>query len=166
VATAKRTTREDHDSRLAREIGHKAVSGRIGITLTVNHMLRELIETSEGANPASQQTNCDHIDFRRRTSESSLPQLTRRSKPLTMSVDRVDDLGDAFTSRRHRLQNRGRPTVVTSARSRPGTKTEHVTQFASRGICTITIGFVDDEDVANLQDAGLRRLNAVTHTGG
>lgn len=120
--TARRINREDHFSPLAREIGHKGIGGCIWITLTVNHALRELIETSEGANPAAQQTNCDHIDFRSRSCQSPLPQFTRGRKPFAMCIDCVDDLGYSLTSRGNGLQHRRCPTILTTPRSRPRTK--------------------------------------------
>ncbi len=43
---------------------------------------------------------------------------------------------------------------------------EHVVQLAGGGVRAVAVGLVDDVHVADLQDSGLGRLDAVAHAGG
>ena len=81
------------------------------------------------------------------------------------SSSAVDDVVDALPARGDGLDDRRRPRVArrTGPRARPS-----VIMWRSsrdRGVGAVAVGLVDHEDVADLEDAGLRRLDAVAHAG-
>src|SRR5690606_17413197 len=73
---------------------------------------------------------------------------------------RLEDVLDPVAGGRDRLQDRRSP----EPRLGPVTEADHVTKVSHRRIGALAIGLVDDEDVADLEDAGLGGLDAVAHS--
>ena len=79
-----------------------------------------------------------------------------------MLVDLTDEFFDALFFCRHRLDDRRAPRAGIGM---PSAETEHVPQVPHGRIRAVTVGLVDHEDVRDLQNPGLCRLDAVTHAG-
>ena len=73
-----------------------------------------------------------------------------------MPINLGHEFGQAFVTRGHGLQNRRLPSPANS-------EIDHVPDLAHGAISAIAICLIDDEDVADLQDARFRSLNAIPH---
>ena len=97
----------------------------------------------------------------RRAARRRSAQLAVLLHPGPVLVERLDHLVDALAARGDGLDDRRPPAPGPRASPRP----EHVAQVADGGVGAVAVGLVDHEHVGDLQDAGLRRLDAVAHAG-
>ena len=97
---------------------------------------------------------------RRRPARSpAAAQLAVLGQPGPVLVERRDDLVDALAARGDRLAR-------SAAASRPAPRSprrDHALDVADGGVGAVPVGLVDHEDVGDLQDAGLGRLDRVAH---
>ena len=73
-----------------------------------------------------------------------------------MPIDLGHEFGQAFMARGDGLQNRWLPSAAHS-------EIDHVPDLAHGAVSAITIGLVNNEDVTDLENAGLGGLDTVTH---
>ena len=86
-------------------------------------------------------------------------ELAGRLQPGAVLVDRRDHLVDA-------LARSARRSCTIGGRQAPSGRSaerEHRAQVAADLVGAVAVGLVDDVHVADLEDAGLRRLDAVAH---
>jgi hypothetical protein len=76
-------------------------------------------------------------------------------------VDRLDQLVEPIAPHSNRFHDRRSPVSGRAALAEP----DHVLDLTHRGVGPVAVGLVDREDVADLEDAGLGRLDAVSHPG-
>ena len=86
--------------------------------------------------------------------------FTRRHEPGAVLVDRLDQLVDAARSGRGRA-NDDRPPLPWFPIA---TSRDHVVQLAYRGVGPVSVALIDHEQVGDLEQPCLCRLNAVAHT--
>ena len=89
-------------------------------------------------------------------------QLTVRGQPAAVLVDRRDHVVDALGPGGDGLHDRRPPRAGHRV---PSAERLHVPQVARHLVGAVAVGLVDHEDVGDLEDAGLRRLDAVAHPG-
>ena len=79
-----------------------------------------------------------------------------------MLVDGLDQFVDAARDCCGRANNDGSPLPRFSLAANG----DHVVQLAHCGVRPVSVALVHDEQVGDLEESGLRRLNAVAHAGG
>ena len=89
---------------------------------------------------------------------------SRRSDRNTVAVDGIEQRVEALPSDRNGAQQRWHPVRVHLGRHRMA-ELEHPAQLGLELPCARLIRLVDDEDIGDLQDAGLRRLHTITEAG-
>ena len=140
------------------------VGGGVGVEFPGSDAPGEPIQLTADADAgpaASQLGHGDGLDLHPGTAGASGEQFAALGEEGVVPLDLGDDLVEALLSGGADLQDRLAPGTVTALG-----EVEHAAQVAAHLIGAVAVGLVDDVEVADLEDAGLRRLDAVAHPRG
>src|SRR5512139_46723 len=135
----------------------KDVSRSVGIALARGHLLGELVELGASVHVAparAERGERDRLDLVTRPPDPAPLELSRRLHPGTVLVDGLDDLFHALADLGDRQHDRRLPDALGPVGQR-----DHRPQLSADLLGAVAVCLVDDVDVADLEDARLRRLH-------
>ena len=142
-------------SRAWRSVDQQQRTDRSNLHNLRGQVVQQLVRAKVG-HARAQRCERDCLDLVGGAPFASFGEFTDSPRPGKMGSDFVY-LRNSVTLRRDRLEE---PEVATFGAVG---QVDHVPQFATRCTGAIAIRLVDNKDVADLEDARLRRLDSVTH---
>src|SRR5579859_4941131 len=150
-----------YPSAVRAEVGEEPVGGRVRVEAAVGHGRGERRQggtLAERSDPGTQRGQYDRLDLGGGPRLPPAAQLVVRLQPRPVLVHGGEDVLDPFALRRDRAYDDRAPLARAALAER-----DHALDVAVRRVGAVPVPLVDHEDVADLEDVGLHRLDRVTH---